>query len=159
MTNKTGRIGVGLLTIALTAFAFTAHAATSESISGSNCQSTYPPDTSLSSALYHNANSISNQSTGWRYVSCPLQRVAAQSTAGWNPAVVATDNTNQLWCAAASLDEWGNYVQSVNKTIPAGTGARLINWPNMSSAVWGYFNVNCVMPANSSVQQILASEF
>jgi len=153
------------LVVGITGVAASAMAAQYENMNGNGCNSLYPSDftaggTSYGTLMFHESTSLRNGSSSFRYATCPIRRVLATSTGGWFSYVVATDSTNQLWCSAASLDEYGNTVASSPvTTIPAGGGAQLISLPFQATAVWGYFNIFCAMPSGSSIQQTIHVEY
>lgn len=155
---------IGLM-VAVAGAAATANAAQYEDMNGNGCNSLYPPDfvsggTSYGTLMFHESNQLRNGSPSFRYVTCPIHRVLATSSAGWFSYVVATDSTHQLWCTAASLDEYGNFLaSSAATTIPAGGGAQLIPLPFQTTGVWGYLNIFCTMPSGSSIQQTLHVEY
>jgi hypothetical protein len=155
---------MAVLAVGVVGVVATAQATQFETINGSACENMYPPNNAtLGTWLYHGQTGIWNASyqggsPSVRYVTCPLPRISALSTAGMNPAAVVTDASASTNCWAESLDEFGNVVSSISR-VGGGSSAQLISYPNISSPAWGAYVFVCAMPSQATVNALLYEEF
>ena len=153
-TSSTRRRAVGLATIACgLAVALPTYAA--QTISGTACQSMYPPNSQYGTDLQRNSEGIVNTGSSIRYVYCPLPRYNGLSSTGLSSVYVDVDDSSGfLYCIAEAHDEWGNMLNSQTVWISSKGMDRELTFHNLPSTAWGYYQVFCEMPANSTIHSV-----
>jgi hypothetical protein len=164
MKSNTRKHWVGgiLIGAALLTAGAVVQAASQKVLGGTACDGLIPASDTGGEGLYHSYSGLQNIASdeGDRYANCPLIRTNYTNTKGLLELnVAASTNGTAITCIAISATQFGSIKQSIAKSSKtSGTSVIAYGTSLNQSPTLGYYDVQCDLPYNSTLNSVEYSE-